>query len=133
MNIHGQVDQDKCIKVMDYRINGPWGQIRTSQWDFGQTYRVEFSIDGPAGIFGFGTSVLQGNDYVFQDFGEWPLPNPVNYSFRQVGMQNLLDGEFGGSLTINIDDFSFTPEPSTAILLIVGSLVALRHRRIKQT
>lgn len=95
--------------VSTYRIIAPGfdSDFHFATWEFGHTYRVEFAIDGPGGTGAFSTWVLQDDEFVLQDSGEWPLPDSVDYSFGRLGMQNLLDEDFGSTLVIDIDNFSF--------------------------
>ena len=104
----------------------------TGAWLFGETYRLSFQIDAPSHVLMFSTWILQGSDFVLQESNSWPLSTSLEYSFDSLGMGNILDDHIiGSTLTADFDNFSFTPEPSTAVLLMTGTLFALRRRRAR--
>ena len=56
----------------------------------------------------------------------------VPYEFDAVGMGNIVDGSGqgnGSTFVAEIDNFSFTPEPSTAAMLGLAGLLSMRRRR----
>ncbi|HRW51578.1 MAG TPA: PEP-CTERM sorting domain-containing protein [Phycisphaerae bacterium] len=97
------------------------------EFNFGITYFIDVLVDGPSHLAS--AAIYEGTDNTGTFVGsiEEPLDPGRALSFDSLGM----GGPFLGSgqwITATIDNFSFTPEPSTASLLLV-ILATLRRRR----
>lgn len=75
-------------------------------WAFGQTYKLEFEINGPAHSASLAISIL--NDGVFDPLisSSWQFPEEATYSFYALGVGNITDQSFGATFVAEIDSFS---------------------------
>jgi hypothetical protein len=99
-------------------------------WQWGETYLLQLTMDGPNQEISFSTSIFQDGEFQLQGSQTEPLPPTLSYALDTLGIGNIIDDQYiDSSLTSRLDNFAFTPEPSTALLLGVASLVVMRRRR----
>ncbi len=96
-------------------------------WAFGNSYRIDLTIDGPNSTIVFTTSRLVGNDFILQDTITWSIAT-VAWQIDRVGMFNHQDPG-PATFTMDIDNWAFVPEPASLSLLAVGALSLIRRRR----
>ncbi len=85
----------------------------------GETYLIEMRLDGPNGTVTLSSAIRQGSEFVSQGTNTWSVS--TSYVFDALGVGNLLDDQgFGATFVADFDNFTFVPEPSTALLLAVG-------------
>ncbi|MCH7490029.1 MAG: PEP-CTERM sorting domain-containing protein, partial [Gemmatimonadetes bacterium] len=91
-----------------------------------ETYLIELLLDGPSGTVSVSSSILQGGGFVSQGTNSWNFG--TSYAFDTLGVGNILDDQgFGATFSADFDNFSFVPEPGTAILLLLSGALCLRR------
>ena len=99
-------------------------------WQNGETYLLDYQLDGISKTLTVSSSIWQSNQFVIMNTGIWSLPGGSEYSFDSLGMGNILNnGYINSTLIADIDNFTFIPEPLCCSLLTLGSSLFLLRRK----
>ena len=114
-------------------VENIWGS-----WQNGDTYLLDYQLDGINKTLIVSTSIWQDNTYVLMNSDSWVLSTGLEYSFDSIGMGNILNNGYINSTVISdIDNFTFisesTPIPAPGALMLgsigVGFVSWMRRRR----